>query len=167
MPETDPAATSLLFDLDDETATSALAVSLSKCLEQGDVVALSGDLGAGKTAFARAFIQALADQQQTLIDEVPSPTFTIVQIYDELVPPVWHVDLYRLEDRADTIEIGLEEGFEDGITLIEWPDRLGDGLPADHLAMNFHMAEIAGARKVSMTGHGNWQSRIASLELTT
>ena len=153
------------FNLVDEAATVELAAALSKCLSVGDVVALSGDLGAGKTAFARAFIQALAQAQDVLIDEVPSPTFTIVQIYDELNPPVWHVDLYRLEDRAEAFELGLEEAFEDGICLIEWPDRLGENFPLDHLTLEFHLTQTEGERVLVLTGHGGWQAKLAALEL--
>jgi len=154
----------LELDLADQAATSALAAGLCSHLKQGDVIALSGDLGAGKTAFARAFIQASGQRQGVLVDEVPSPTFTIVQVYDELDPPVWHVDLYRLEGRADTFELGLEEAFEDGITLIEWPDRLGDALPKDHLAIDFCMTETEGARRVTLRGHGQWHDRISTLK---
>jgi tRNA threonylcarbamoyladenosine biosynthesis protein TsaE len=159
--------TSRQLDLADQAATEALANCLSGQLHKGDVVALSGDLGAGKTAFARAFIRACGQKQGTLIDEVPSPTFTIVQIYDEVDPAVWHVDLYRLEDRADTIELGLEEAFEEGISLIEWPDRLGDAMPTDHLSLNFRMTDIEGARQLVISGHGTWRDRLASLETET
>jgi len=154
-----------IIDLVDEAATSSLAGQLCGQLRQGDVVALSGDLGAGKTAFARAFIQALGVQQGTPIDEVPSPTFTIVQIYDELDPPVWHVDLYRLEDRAEAFELGLEEAFEDGITLIEWPDRLANNLPTDHLGLTFQMGTTTGTRIVLISGQGAWAERLATLEI--
>jgi tRNA threonylcarbamoyladenosine biosynthesis protein TsaE len=155
------------IDLADEAATSSLATRLCGQLRQGDVVALSGDLGAGKTAFARAFIQALGEKQGTPIDEVPSPTFTIVQIYDELDPPVWHVDLYRLENRTEAFELGLEEAFEDGITLIEWPDRLGDNMPIDHLALTFHMGTEEGTRTVVISGQGAWAKKLSSLDFGT
>ena len=158
-------ASQRIYNLVDEAATADLAAALGKCLGLGDVLALSGDLGAGKTAFARAFIQALAQAQGVLIDEVPSPTFTIVQIYDELAPPVWHVDLYRLEDRAEAFELGLEEAFEDGICLIEWPDRLGANFPKDHLALEFRVTQSEGERVLVMTGHGSWQAKLATLEL--
>ena len=154
----------LTFDLADQAATAVLASQMCRLLQQGDVVALSGDLGAGKTAFARAFIQAMGQLQGTSIDEVPSPTFTIVQVYDELQPAVWHVDLYRLEGRADTFELGLEEAFENGITLIEWPDRLGDALPDDHLALEISMTAKEGERRVHLTGSDVWLDRLAVLE---
>ena len=167
MPDNDPSAQILSIDLVDEDATISLATRLCGQLQQGDVVALSGDLGAGKTAFARAFIQALGKIQGTPIDEVPSPTFTIVQIYDELDPPVWHVDLYRLEDRAEAFELGLEEAFEDGITLIEWPDRLADTLPVYHLALTFQMGPTEGTRTALFSGHGTWAKKLTSLEIGT
>lgn len=153
----------LKIELTDQDATSALAAEIAGRLQQGDVVALSGDLGAGKTAFARAYIQARGQQEGLLIDEVPSPTFTIVQVYDELDPPVWHVDLYRLEGRADTFELGLEEAFEDGITLIEWPDRLGDDLPSNHLSLHLHINDRQGARIAELTEYGG-TNRLAGLE---
>jgi tRNA threonylcarbamoyladenosine biosynthesis protein TsaE len=165
MPDPVPTAVTRQLDLVDEAATRALASRLSSQLRQGDVVALSGDLGAGKTAFARAFIQALAEHQNAMIDEVPSPTFTIVQIYDELDPPVWHVDLYRLEDRSDAFELGLDEAYEDGITLIEWPDRLGEAFPADHLRMDFQIGASEGTRSLTLSGHGIWAARLQSLDL--
>ena len=165
MPDHNPSTQILTIDLADEDATSRLAARLCGQLKQGDVVALSGDLGAGKTAFARAFIQALGETQGTPIDEVPSPTFTIVQIYDELDPPVWHVDLYRLEDRAEAFELGLEEAFEDGITLIEWPDRLSDNFPIDHIALKFQMGATEGTRTVMISGQGTWAKKLTSLEI--
>ncbi len=141
-------------------ATERLAAALANVAVMGDVIALRGDLGAGKTAFARAFIRAAGDAQGLTIDEVPSPTFTIVQLYDELTPPIWHVDLYRLEHVNETIELGLEEGFETAISLIEWPDRLGNELPPQHLDLTLVQGATEEARVAQLGPHGAWASRL-------
>ena len=101
-----------------ESQIAALAATLAAALRPGDIVALSGDLGAGKTTFARAVIGALGWE-----GEVPSPTFTLVQPYDT-DPEVWHVDLYRLDDPREADALGLFE--TDAVLLVEWPERLGD-----------------------------------------
>jgi tRNA threonylcarbamoyladenosine biosynthesis protein TsaE len=108
--------------LDDEAATAALAKSLAPMLRPGDVVALSGGLGAGKTSFVRYILQALGRT-----GEVPSPSFAIVQPYEDLKPPVWHADLFRIEDPGELVELGLDS-LEDAALLVEWPERAGAGL---------------------------------------
>src|SRR5579871_3208575 len=113
--------------LPDPTATARLAAGVAPLARIGDVVALHGALGSGKTSFARAFVAARAGR----VIEVPSPTFTLVQTYDLPNGPVWHFDLYRLERPDDAIELGIDEAFADAISLIEWPERLGALLPAD------------------------------------
>jgi tRNA threonylcarbamoyladenosine biosynthesis protein TsaE len=132
-------------DLPDEEATGALARRLAPRLRQGDVIALYGDLGAGKTAFARALVRALGSP-----DDVPSPTFTLVQIYDVPVGRVWHFDLYRIDDPRELIEIGWEDALSDGIMLVEWPDRAGALLPAERLDVRLDFAPSAGARVVTL-----------------
>ncbi|WP_156255435.1 tRNA (adenosine(37)-N6)-threonylcarbamoyltransferase complex ATPase subunit type 1 TsaE [Sandarakinorhabdus oryzae] len=114
-----------------EADTRAVAAALAAVLRPGDVVALSGDLGAGKSTFARAVLRALG-----WTGDVPSPTFTLVQPYEDLPVPVWHCDLYRLEHPAEADALGLFE--TDAALLIEWPERLGHRLPADalHLALS-------------------------------
>ncbi len=107
--------------LADEAATLAAGARLATAARAGDVITLSGALGAGKTTLARGFIAALGHQ-----GAVPSPSFTIVQPYEDLDPPVWHVDLYRLEDPSEIEELGLD-GAADGVLLIEWPERVGEG----------------------------------------
>lgn len=113
-----------------ETAMAALAAALATTLRAGDTIALSGDLGAGKSTFARALIRALGWG-----GEVPSPTFTLVQSYDppDVAVPVWHVDLYRLGGPDDADALGLFE--TDAALIIEWPERLGNRLPADALRL--------------------------------
>ena len=103
--------------LADERATAALGAWLAGVAREGDVILLSGPLGVGKTALARGFIGALGHQ-----GDVPSPSFAIVQPYEALEPPVWHVDLYRIEDPAEIEELGLDAAT-DAVLLVEWPDR--------------------------------------------
>src|SRR5271170_7579662 len=113
--------------LPDAAATAALAARLATLARPRDVVALRGTLGSGKTSFARGFIAARAGRAL----EVPSPTFTLVQTYDLPAGTIWHFDLYRLVRPDDAIELGIDEAFASGINLIEWPERLGDLLPAE------------------------------------
>ncbi len=112
------------FFTHDEQETRALAAILSQTAKVGDIFTLSGDLGAGKSAFARGFIQSLLGN----ID-VPSPTFTLVQNYEGPNGPLYHFDLYRLENPHDVLELGWDEALAEGICLIEWPDKAGDYLP--------------------------------------
>ena len=153
----------IVLQLPDLAATERLAAALSANTRCGDVIALHGDVGAGKTAFARAFIRASGQAQGIAIDDVPSPTFTIVQLYDELEPPVWHVDLYRLEHLYETTELGLEEGYETGITLIEWPDRLGAELPQARLDLRLLAGAEEDARVAELTADEAWHSRLELL----
>jgi tRNA threonylcarbamoyladenosine biosynthesis protein TsaE len=105
--------------LDDERATARLGARLAAAARAGDVIALSGPLGVGKTALARGFIAALGHD-----GDVPSPSFAIVQPYDSLDPAVWHVDLFRIEDPAEIAELGLDAAA-DAVLLVEWPERAG------------------------------------------
>src|SRR5256714_6120767 len=119
----------IVVDLPDETATAALAAGIAAMAAPGDIIALKGDLGTGKTAFARAFIRACGNE-----DEVPSPTFTLVQVYDAGPTVIWHFDLYRIRAPEEAWELGIEDAFFAGISLIEWPERLGPLGPAPRLA---------------------------------
>jgi tRNA threonylcarbamoyladenosine biosynthesis protein TsaE len=121
-----PAIVPEVLELPDERATIALGARLAGLAQPGDVIALRGELGTGKTTLARGFVRALADPAE----EVPSPTFTLVQTYDTKKGQVWHFDLYRLQDAEDAWELGIEDAFATGISLIEWPERLGALLPA-------------------------------------
>ena len=151
------------FDLPDEAATAALARSLAARCHLGDVIALKGELGAGKTSFARAFINALPRLGGPgAAEEVPSPTFTLVQTYDRLPAPVWHFDLYRIEHHEEITELGLEEALASAITLIEWPERLGPALPVHCLEVALTY-EPAGGRHASICGTGDWPARILDL----
>lgn len=139
--------------LPDETATAALGARLAAAARPGDVIALSGDLGAGKTALARALIRALIGPET----DVPSPTFTLVQTYDTLRLSIWHFDLYRLESPAEARELGLEE-VADGLALIEWPERLGRFLPARRLDIELDFGSEG--RIARLADHADWSTRI-------
>jgi len=146
--------TQTLATLDD---TAAAAARIARVARPGDVIAIHGDLGAGKTAFARAFISALMGQPT----EVPSPTFTLAQTYETPFGMVWHFDLYRIERAEDAYELGLEEAFAEGISLIEWPERLGELLPPGHLALKLEIASDGATRRLSvMHRAGDWDVRL-------
>ena len=118
--------------LPDEAATDRLGAALAAQLRPGDVVALEGDLGAGKTTLARAILRA-ASGAPALI--VPSPTFTLVEVYDTPRGVFWHFDLYRLETPEQVFELGWEEARAGGIALVEWAERLGPLLPRERLTV--------------------------------
>jgi tRNA threonylcarbamoyladenosine biosynthesis protein TsaE len=148
-----------VINLPDEPATSALAARLAAIARAGDVIALNGDLGAGKTALARAFIRA----RTTAGEEVPSPTFTLVQLYEGFGPTIWHFDLYRLSNAEEAWELGIEEAFASGISLIEWPDRLGPLLPEHRLDITFDFGEQSEARRASIDGGAEWHARLRDI----
>ncbi len=145
------------FDLPDEAATAALAARLGALLRRGDMVALRGDLGAGKTAFARALIRSRTGPGE----EVPSPTFTLVQTYDS-DPPLWHFDLYRLSGPDEVVELGWEEVRTEGCALVEWPDRLGPLLPPDRFDVELTVTGPT-ARRAVISGHGRCAARLGDL----
>ena len=140
----------------DEAATEALAVRLSRTVGPGDVIALFGDLGMGKSVFARAFVRAYA----SIDEDIPSPTFTLVQVYAADAVPVFHFDLYRLTAPEEVLELGIEEAFAEGISLIEWPDRLGAWMPANRLEIHLAACGRESARKACLMGFGYWQARL-------
>jgi tRNA threonylcarbamoyladenosine biosynthesis protein TsaE len=146
------------IDLPDESATSALAARLAAVARPGDLIALRGELGTGKTSFARAFIRARGGDEA-----VPSPTFTLVQIYDLPGGAIWHFDLYRLRAPQEAWELGIEDAFRDGISLIEWPERLAALLPARHLCVALDSGATAGARRATLSADGDWAERFAAI----
>ena len=143
--------------LPDVEATAALGARLLPLLGAGDVVALSGDLGAGKTTLVRGLVQAALGPET----EVPSPTFTLVQTYQLGAVDLWHFDLYRLEAPDDVFELGIEEAFLDSISMIEWPDRMGPYLPHDLLELT--LREDGGGRTASLSGSARWRDRLKAL----
>ncbi len=153
-------AIALAVDLPEEAATAGLAARLAGRARRGDVIGLAGELGSGKTSFARAFIRALGSGQE----EVPSPTFTLVETYAFANrPPVWHFDLYRLTAPEEAWELGLEEALAEGISLIEWPERLGPLLPAEHLLVTLAPGPNEGARIARLGGSAGWADRLAGI----
>ena len=141
--------------LADAAATEALGARLAPLLRVGDVVALGGDLGAGKTSIARGVLTALG-----LAGEAPSPTFAIVQPYapPEVRLAVAHVDLYRLDSPDDVEELGLDDLREDGALLIEWPERLGASLWSDALRLHLE-PDGAGGRRLTWVAPAAWEAR--------
>lgn len=151
--------------LHDADATASLARRLAPLLASGDVLLLTGDLGSGKTSFARALIQALPGPggSDCSGEEVPSPTFTLVQVYERAVAEIWHFDLYRLGQPEEIYELGWEEALGEAILLIEWPERLGALTPEAALTLDFSFEKDG--RRVVFTGDAAWQARLAGLEL--
>lgn len=150
--------------LPDLAATEALARALAPRLRAGDLLGLTGGLGTGKTAFARALIGARLEALGRS-EEVPSPSYTLVQSYDLGETELWHADLYRLGSLDELAELGLEEAFASAICLVEWADRLGPALPARHLmlALDFQPGEGEG-RTASLTAAGaGWDWLAATL----
>ncbi len=139
--------------LESAEGTEALGRRVASLLRPGDVIALFGDLGAGKTTLARGLLHGLGFE-----GDVASPTFPIVQSYDELSVPVWHVDLYRIEDEGEIEELGLDDALQDGALIIEWPERLGPHLWPT--ALRLHLTAAGeGARALTAHVPPAWESR--------
>jgi tRNA threonylcarbamoyladenosine biosynthesis protein TsaE len=138
--------------LANEEATAAFGARLAEQLGAGDVITLSGPLGVGKTALVRGLLAALGHE-----GEVPSPSFAIVQPYDELELPVWHVDLFRLDYQSELEELGLESA-SDGALVIEWPEKAGPAAWPEALRLTLEFAD-AGARRLTASVPPSWQSR--------
>ncbi len=143
----------------DEKAMEALAQKIAAISGVGDLIALSGNLGVGKTVFARAFVRS----RTTPDEEVPSPTFTLVQPYDCEPVPIYHFDLYRLNNPDEILELGFEDALADGSVLVEWPDKLGPYMPMDRLEIEISQGSNINARSVRLTGHGYWLARVADV----
>ena len=143
--------------LADAAATSRLGARIAASLKAGEAICLWGSLGAGKSTLARGLIRALT----TPDEDVPSPTFTLVQFYGGEALPLAHFDLYRLTRADEAYEIGLDEALEDGAAVIEWPERLEGRLPTDRLDIELAMAGPAGGefRIARLTPHGSWKGR--------
>jgi tRNA threonylcarbamoyladenosine biosynthesis protein TsaE len=143
--------------LPDAAATMALGRRLAALLTPGDVVCLSGGLGAGKTTLARGAIETWTGGAQ----EAPSPTYTLVQTYDGPKGQLWHVDLYRLKRAEEAMELGLEDAFVEAACLIEWPERMGALAPRDRLDVTLD-TDGAG-RRATLMGRGAWGARVGSI----
>ena len=156
----------LQLKLPDLAATQQLGALLANGLAVGDVISLSGPLGAGKSALARSIIKSVSPNET----DIPSPTFSLVQTY-ELADrtPLWHLDLYRIERPEDAMQLGLDDAFVDAVCLIEWPDRLEKFLPKSTLSVHLSQADgdglddAAGVRFVKITAPPRWADRLQAI----
>ncbi|NOT42142.1 MAG: tRNA (adenosine(37)-N6)-threonylcarbamoyltransferase complex ATPase subunit type 1 TsaE [Alphaproteobacteria bacterium] len=147
------------FDLQTEVGTAALGREIAGHLAAGDTVTLSGPLGAGKSVLARAIVRTFSPRE-----EVPSPTFTLVQTYETQNFAIAHVDLYRVKALSELRELGLDEVLERGVLVIEWPDRMGLQLPDDRLDIMFEAVD-GETRLMKLVGRGSWVARLKTLRL--
>lgn len=154
---TQTASDSRAVALPDALATHDFGRRLGERIGPGDVICLSGNLGAGKTTLARGAIEAWMGRPE----EAPSPTYTLVQTYDGERGELWHVDLYRLKQPHDAWELGLEDAFMSAACLIEWPERLAGQLPRDRL--DVELKPEGEGRTASLTAHGAWRAKIGSI----
>ena len=141
-------------DLPDLAAMDAFGRAIAARLQPGDVVELTGELGAGKTTLSRAILAALGHEA-----EVPSPTFTILETYDDLRVPVVHADFYRLDDPAEVLELGLED-YRDGAALLaEWPEKAG-GFAHELQCLSIRLEKVGEGRRAIVEGRKAWQGRM-------
>ena len=152
----------LTVSLGSEDDTVRFAAQVWQHVQVGDVIALWGDLGVGKTAFARGFIRAAT----TATEEVPSPTFTLLQTYDSDLGPIHHFDLYRIEHEGEVLELGIDDAFADGVSLIEWPGNMGRWLPHKRLDLTLETDGDSGTRTAKLSSADpDWQARLAGMDL--
>jgi tRNA threonylcarbamoyladenosine biosynthesis protein TsaE len=137
---------STILDLPSPGATAMIAATIAPRLRPGDTILLEGQVGAGKTHFARCLIQSILQEPE----DVPSPTFTLVQTYDTTAGPLWHADLYRVGSVHEIEELGLSDAFDNAICLVEWPDRLGPLRPAAALMLEFGEGPGEDARRLTV-----------------
>lgn len=163
----------VLITLKNERDTRLLGEKLFLLAQTGDCLFLIGDLGAGKTTLARGFIQA-AMRAVNHNEAIPSPTFTLVQSYDQLPVPIAHFDLYRIETQREIEELGFDDAVQWGVVLVEWPDRLQDYTPEDRLEVHLHFCDHQEeenqpnnnkdrrtlGRRAELRGFGNWRDRL-------
>lgn len=147
-----------------QAGTKSLARTLAALAKPRDVILLYGDLGMGKTVFSRAFVQSLTSPDE----DVPSPTFTLVQLYDTDKGTIWHFDLYRLKQPDEVYELGFEEALSDGISLIEWPERAERLYPRNRLEIRITAGDAPDTRRVALIPHGDgWNKRLENLQWRT
>lgn len=163
MPEIEPAG---VVELVDDAATARVGAALGAALAPGDAVLLAGSLGVGKTALIRAAIAARLSAAGRPPEDIPSPTFTLVQVY-EADTPIWHADLYRLAGEEEVLELGLEEAFAAAIVFVEWPERLGALAPARRLELSLIAPGTGGRRLDWRAKGGGWARVAAALEFAT
>lgn len=151
----------LRLDLPNAKATKALAETIARQITPGDVILLEGPIGAGKTHFCRSLIQAL----QGTPEDIPSPTFTLVQMYDLPVGELWHADLYRISHIDEIEELGLRSAFDDAICLVEWPDKLEDLVPENALQLSLALSETSDDARIARLSwtDNKWVHRLAGL----
>ncbi len=145
-----------LNSLDD---THDMAAKIAALVSVGEAITLRGDLGAGKTTFARYVIRALAGAEV----EVPSPSFTLVQTYDTLVFPLWHFDLYRLSKPEEALELAIEDAFIEAVSLIEWPEIIEEWLPEDRLDVHMAITPNGDGREMLLTAYGQWYNKLEKI----
>ena len=138
-------------------ATEHLANAIAPALQTGDVVELRGSIGVGKTTFVRALVRSLG-----CTEEVPSPTFNLLYIYELNSLTIWHFDLFRVERLNDVYELGVEDALETGVSLVEWPDVMQPLFPDERLEIKFSY-QPGEARHVAIRGYGTWPQRLARL----
>jgi tRNA threonylcarbamoyladenosine biosynthesis protein TsaE len=158
-------AHTICLDLPSPDATSRFAQAIAARLVPGDVILLEGPIGAGKTHFARALIHARQAADGAPPEDVPSPTFTLVQTYETPTTEIWHADLYRLTHPDEVEELGLADAFDTAICLVEWPDRLWSLAPAGALTLSFRSGETPESRLVHASAKTpRWQALLESIK---
>ena len=145
--------------LSNQEDTKKFATNLAKHAEVGDIITLRGDLGAGKTSFAQYFIQAIAGENI----EVTSPTFNLVHLHQLKSVTIWHFDLYRLTDKKEIYELGIEDAMHEGITLIEWPEIISNILPKNRLDLHIATTDKENVRIVSYQASEKWTEILTKL----
>ncbi len=145
-----------------ENDTKKVALALAPLLQTGDIIALWGTLGVGKTAFSRHLIQHMSASQE----DVPSPTFTLLQTYDTPDFPIYHFDLYRLDKPGDVYELGIEDAFVEAVSLIEWPEKMGKLLPSSR-RLNIQI-DVDGTTRIFTfnSTDPSWQKRLEEWQIT-
>ncbi|MFN7039085.1 MAG: tRNA (adenosine(37)-N6)-threonylcarbamoyltransferase complex ATPase subunit type 1 TsaE [Alphaproteobacteria bacterium] len=146
----------MLVELNKKQDTEALAKKIAKSTRMGDVILLKGDLGVGKTFFAKNFIKYFFPNQDVTVN---SPTFNLVQTYTTNLFTIWHFDLYRLKTVEEIFELGVEQAFDEAVSIIEWPELIQTILPKNVLEIEFSFNEKTDQRQVSLRLYGEWKNR--------